>query len=443
MKFISKFAIALALGGMAVTPAAYAKSDSKKEKKKKSKKQAKVKLKMSKGFIAAYSPAVNAYYKKKDVAAATALIPSVKAAVANEDDRFEAGNYILNVGIAAKNKELQGQGLDMLIASTTTPADKKPLYLFYKGAFAFDNKDYVEAEAKLTAAHAAGFRNNDISYILANAQAQQRKYSLAQNSLRNAVAEKLAAGQAVPANWYAQGKSIATNQKDTAGATYWASELVKASGSKEAYHDLLVPYAVNGNLTLQERVDVFRLAHETDALLFDHEYTAYLQDGDRKRYPAEALKILQNGSDRGLVNLNNIAYAEAVRDAKSDKAELAKSWDADEKFGLSKSAGYQAMLFGDRVFGFGEYARAASNYKAALEKGNIVGRDGVDLTDQALTRLGIAKMKMGDVAGAKAEWAKITGANRKTIASFWALYADQKAKADAAAAVPAAAPAAS
>jgi TolA-binding protein len=436
MKFFSKFALALSLSSVAIAPAAYAKTD-----KKEAQTPAQIKVKLSKKFITAYSPAVTAANKQKDIPAAVALLPSVRAGIENEDDRYEAGNFFLSVGVASKDKKIQSEGLDLLLASTTTPVDQRGKFLFYKGAFAFDDKDYATAENNLKQAYASGYRANDTSFLIATTQYQLGKYTEAQNSMRNAVAEKNAAGQQVPSDWYVRAKSIATKQKDNAGTIYWATELVKATGSKEAYHDLLFPFLAYTDLTMQERLDTYRLARETGSMLFEQEYKGYIEYGDRQRNPAEALAILNEGSAKGLINLSSITFAEAIRDATADKIELARNWDADEQFAMKQSSGTQAMLFADRLFGFGEFARAAANYKTAIDKGNLVGRDGVDYKDQALTRLGITKLKTGDFAGAKLEWAKVSSANRKSIVSFWTIYANQRLAALAPPAAPAVKPA--
>jgi hypothetical protein len=50
------------------------------------------------------------------------------------------------------------------------------------------------------------------------------------------------------------------------------------------------------------------------------------------------------------------------------------------------------------------------------------------LSERTIMRLGIAKLKLNDVAGAKAEFAKITTGGRKSVADYWSLYADQLSK---------------
>ena len=84
------------------------------------------------------------------------------------------------------------------------------------------------------------------------------------------------------------------------------------------------------------------------------------------------------------------------------------------------------MLTGDALLSFAQYGRAKAMYEAALSKGGIVDRDGIDQTDRALTNLAIANVYLKDFAGAKAALAKVTSAKRKGIAEYWTIYIDQQ-----------------
>jgi hypothetical protein len=55
-----------------------------------------------------------------------------------------------------------------------------------------------------------------------------------------------------------------------------------------------------------------------------------------------------------------------------------------------------------------------------------------------LTNLAIAKVNLGDYAGAKADLAQISGEKRKGIAEYWTIYIDQQMAKAAAPAAPAA-----
>jgi hypothetical protein len=112
--------------------------------------------------------------------------------------------------------------------------------------------------------------------------------------------------------------------------------------------------------------------------------------------------------------------------------ELSGTWAQDEKSALAAPKGYSAMLTGDALLSFAQYDRAKAMYEAALSKGGIVDRDGIDQTDRALTNLAIANVYLKDWAGAKAALAKVSGTKRKGIAEYWTIYIDQQTAAPAA-----------
>src|SRR3546814_21052477 len=81
--------------------------------------------------------------------------------------------------------------------------------------------------------------------------------------------------------------------------------------------------------------------------------------------------------------------------------------------------------------GYGRYADAIPLDKAALAAGGD--------KDLWTYRLGVAQAQSGDVAGAKASFAQVTG-SRKRLADLWTVKIDTPAAAPAAAAEPAPAP---
>ncbi len=423
MKSISKFALALsasilALG--AIAPAVYAKKEPK------AAAPAKVKLNFSKEFLAVYAPAQQALIKSKDAAAAAATIPAVKASVMNDDDRYEAGGYVLNIGSQLKDVKTQIDGLDMMLASTSLPADLRIKYTYFRGAFAYDLKDYVGAENFMTQSMALGYRENDVQYLIANAQSQQKKYPEASASIKQAIASKTAAGKPIPAIWFAQAKNYSSKQKDRQGEVYYGKEMMKVDQSPEAYHDALFPFIYYTEMTTPELLDAYRLVRETKSLLFAPEFKGYIEVADRKRSPAEVLAVIDEGVAKGVIDLADRSISEDIADAKLNRVELAKNWDTDEQYARKQATGSQAMLFADRVFAFGEFARAAAMYQVALEKGGIVNKEGINVTDQATMRMAIAKVKLKDLSGARADLAKITDPKRKRIAEYWDIYITQQ-----------------
>ena len=123
MKSVSKLALALAFLSLPLTSAYAAQDTAKPEKPKKEKKGAKEKppeakkLALSKEFQAVYNPVVQAYVKKKDAttgAAAKEAWPKVKAAVMNDDDRYQAALLAQDIAAVLNDKSLRNEAVDQI-----------------------------------------------------------------------------------------------------------------------------------------------------------------------------------------------------------------------------------------------------------------------------------------------------------------------------------------
>ena len=429
MNRISKFAAALALGSFAVVPAAYAAKDEKK----KEEAEKPVKRNFSKEFQKAYAPAVDAFMKKKDMAAAAAAFPAVEAAILNVDDRYEAGVFAFNLGAQMKDVALQRKGVNLIVESGVAPANVKPAYTFQQALYFYNDKDYATAATKMLEAYNMGYRGSNVEVQISNAYRLQNNYSEAINWLGKAVEATKAAGGKPDTQWFAQALNYATRSKDNAQILRWGKEMVKYDPRPETYHDALFQYQRIADLDNLESLSVLRLARLNKALMFEHEYKQYVEYADARRYPAEVAAVLDEGFAKGTISKNNLTFSEIYTSAQKLIPELSGTWAQDEKAALAAPKGYSAMLTGDALLSFGQYARAKAMYEAALAKGGIVDRDGIDQTDRALTNLGIAQTHLKDWAGAKAAFAKISGAKRKGIAEYWLIYIDQQSAAQPAA----------
>src|SRR5687767_6412346 len=86
--------------------------------------QAQPEYKPSRGFGKVYQPiAVIANDAAGDFAAARAQLPAMLAAVENEDDRFLAGNLHYTLGVKLRDRALQQQGMELMLASGKASAE--------------------------------------------------------------------------------------------------------------------------------------------------------------------------------------------------------------------------------------------------------------------------------------------------------------------------------
>ena len=85
----------------------------------------------------------------------------------------------------------------------------------------------------------------------------------------------------------------------------------------------------------------------------------------------------------------------------------------------ASATGRATLSTGDAYFGYGEYAKAAEFYRAALGKSDV-GADLVNL------HLGMTLASSGDKAGAKAALDSIGAGPYQQLAKYWLLYLDTR-----------------
>jgi len=435
MKLVSKFALALSLVAIGTAPAAFAQSDEKPKKEKKGKEAspAAAKKNYSKPFVAAYMPVANLLNKTKDAATAKAEFPKVVAAIGNDDDRYEAGILAINIGAPLKDLVLQEQGIDLLLASASTPIEMKKEYTFRKGAFAYDGKKFADAEKFMVDAYNLGHRDNNIEFLISNAQSQQNKDAEAIQWISKAIEASKAAGQ-VNKVYIVRAANLAAKAKNYAGAANFYKDLVKAENNPDYWHDAIAFFNRALDTNPEESLDLMRLMRVTNGLRFQQEYAAYLDSLSYigVRYPAEAVSLLDEGFAKGVISRNNVTFSERYNEAKGRLAEDTRTLAGTIAPAKANPKGMLASLTGDSFFSHKDYNTAKELYEAALSKAPVLDKDGVDQSDRTRFRLAMSKTMLGDYAGAKADFAQITGANRKAIAEYWTMYIDHLMKAQAA-----------
>jgi tetratricopeptide (TPR) repeat protein len=431
MKLVSKFALALSLVAVSAAPAAFAQSDEKPKKEKKGKEAAPAapKRNYSKPFIAAYMPVANMLNKTKDAVAAKAAFSTVVAAIGNDDDRYEAGILAINIGAPLKDLAFQEQGIDLLIGSATTPVDLKKEYTFRKGAIAYDGKRFADAEKYMLDAYNIGYRANNIEYLVSNAMSQQNKDADAIAWIGKAIESSKAAG-AVSKAYVIRAASLSAKMKNYTAASNFYKELVITENNPDYWHDALAFFDRSRDFNPEESLDILRLMRATNGLRFQQEYAAYLDSLSYigVRYPAEAVSVLDEGFDKGVISRNNVTFSERYNEAKSRLAEDTRTLPGTIAPAKASSKPMLASLTADSFFSHKDYKTAKDLYESALSKGAVLDKDGGDQTDRTRFRLAMSKAMLGDYAGAKADFAMINNPNRKAIAEYWNMYIDQLSK---------------
>ena len=193
--------------------------------------------------------------------------------------------------------------------------------------------------------------------------------------------------------------------------------LVTAYPTETNWRDTLVVYRDGVTLSDQENLDLMRLMRQVGALKSERDYGEYIDAADPRRLPGEVVAVIDEASANGVSGSSYLSQQKtaAQGNISADKAGLAGA----ERDARASSTGKTAAVTAEAYLGYGDYAKAADLYSVALEKG------GVD-ADEVNTRMGIAKMKVGDNAAAKAAFEAVQGGARKQIAGLWLAYLGSK-----------------
>ena len=121
--------------------------------------------------------------------------------------------------------------------------------------------------------------------------------------------------------------------------------------------------------------------------------------------------MLEEGIAAKAVDPNKSPFKEMIQQANAKSAGEAATLDGAAAKGLGASTAKAALAAGDLLYGYGQFAKAAELYRAALTK------SGADASLINL-HLGMALARSGDKAGATAALNAVTGA-RAEIAKYW------------------------
>ncbi|MEJ7925291.1 hypothetical protein WG908_00810 [Sphingobium sp. AN641] len=421
MRFISPVALVLAMAltsGAVSTPAMAQK-----------KQQSKApKLNVSADVIKALQAAQQAM-QKQDFAAAKASIAQAEGLAKSNDDRYQTAAIKLNLSIETKDSALQGEALSVMLDSGLTPADQVGQFSAAAAEQALAAKNYDLAISRAQAAIQANFRPEAVNVTLA--QAYFGKAGTGNGSvepargfnvqglaaLKAAATAMKAAGQQVPAQWYQIGVSRSEVAK-LPEITDWARMAFEADPSGQNLRTLIRLFQrANPSISNRENLDVLRLMSISGGLVLAGDFTEYAEMASKTGIYGEVKTAIDAGRAKGVLSgaQGGDLYQQAVARIAGDKATLGAA-EADAR---KAANGKIAAATADAYLGYGDYAKAASLFEVARQKG------GVD-ADEINTRMGIALTKSNDLAGAKAAFSAVQNGARKQIAGLWLSYLSTK-----------------
>lgn len=422
MKTLSTLALAAApfvlgaagLAGLAIQPALAAKKE-----------EPKPGLKLSPDFIKAAKPAQDAL-AAKNFAGAEPLVAASEAAAKNDDEKYVAASLRFDLTraqvyaaqqanpSAPVNEAPLAGPIDTLLANPSTPAANKPQLYYVRGVLAFNGKQTAVAIDYLTKARATGYVNDNLDLMIAKAKFDSGDLAGGSADLDTAIAKAKTTGKPAPEDYYRYAIARWNKAHDKAQTVAWLGKYAAAYPTPQTWHDVLVTYGLSSpavdTLDKAQRIDLFRLMHDSKSLADQSLYEQYAQDVIDRGLPSEALTVLQEGKAAGKLATNRALTEEMAQATASAKAE--GSLTPLEAKARTSADGKLSAQTGDAYLSKGDNTKAAELYRAALGKGGVNA-------DEVNTHLGIALARSGDKPGAVAAFAAVKTGPRADLAALW------------------------
>jgi tetratricopeptide (TPR) repeat protein len=357
--------------------------------------------------------AVNA----KDVANIPAKLAAAQAKAQNADDKYVIAQFQLKAALDSKNDAAIGQALEAMTQSGA-PEGVAPEIFNNLGKIHYNAKAFDKAAAAFERATQLDPKNTEAITLLAESRNAQGKTAEAVSLIQKAIATQNATGAKAEENWYKRAVAFAYNA-NLPNSPEIAREWVAAYPSPKNWRDAIRIYQSASKLEDSALLDSMRLAQATGALAGENDYYRFANTLVAKGFSGEAKLVLEQGFASSSISKSrpnfSQLYSVATTKSQGDRASLAGAATA----ALAGPDGKKVMVIADAYYGYGDYAKSAELYRAAL------GKAGVD-KDLANLRLGMSLARSGDKAGATAALNAAGGAQTQ-IAKFWLTYVATKA----------------
>jgi hypothetical protein len=298
-----------------------------------------------------------------------------------------------------------------MISSGAAPASELPQLYRNQAALAQQAAKYDRAEAAF--ARYLELSPADPEAMLAFAQVKERrkKPQEAVMLVERAVDARKASGQPVPESWYKKGLNLAMMNRMQPQALRFSRELAAAYPTDENWRDAVLVYRDLGQPDAQAALDSWRLQRAAKALAGERDYLQFAQALTTSGLAAESKSVLDEGVSAKMVSPTKAVFKELIassaKRATADRAAL----KGKDTAALAAATGTPALAAADSFLAQGNYATAASLYRAALQKGSVDA-------GTANTRLGIALAMAGQRAEAETAFRGVTGP-RAELAALW------------------------
>ena len=343
----------------------------------------------------------------------SAQVTAAHAAAKSPEEHYLAYQLQLKAAMGAKNEAEMGKAVAGMLSTGVAPAELQgPLHLA-NGKVKYNQKQYAEAAAEFQKVLQLDPANAEAKNLLTQTQLNSASPADAVAMLQKSIAEQSAGGAKAPEALYKRALSAAYKAKLPAAvdiSRQWVADYPTPANWSDAIRIYRNFHELDDAATL----DLLRLARAAGALNGEADYDRYAYAALMKGYPGEAKTVLEEGIKAGVVNPEKSPFKEEIAQAKTKSAGEEASLDSSAKSALAGGPAKAALATGDLHYTYGQYAKAAELYRAALKK------SGADANLINL-HLGMALARSGDKAGATAALNAVTGP-RADIAKYWLAY---------------------
>lgn len=375
------------------------------------------KIKISAAFAKAYQELVKAV-DGNDTVNVAAKVAAAHAAAQTKEEHYLASQAQLKAAVATKNDAEISTALEALIGSGMLANDQLANAYLNLGKTRYNQKQFPQAIAAFEQVQKLEPGNQEIIPLLAQARSVGGNPAEAVATIRQAIAQQSANGGKAPEEMYKRAISLAYKNK-LAVTPELSRQWAVAYPTPGNWSDAIRIYRNLSNTDEASTLDLYRLTRAAKAMKDDGDYDRYAYLALSKGYPGEAKLVLEEGVAAGVVDVSKTPFKEEMAQAKLKSAGEAGTLDAAAARGLSAPTAKAALTNGDLLFGYGQYAKAAELYRAALKK------PGADASLINL-HLGMALTRAGDKAGATAALNAVTGP-RAEVAKYWLAFLQTQA----------------
>lgn len=376
---------------------------------------------VSRAFGQAFGPLQTAM-GASDWAAAEAALPAARAAAASEYERYLVARADFAIAAGLSDTARQLAAANAMIESNGIPQAEQARVYLAAGQLAYNGEQYAMAAERVQRAIELGSTAPNLSTLVIDAHFRANQIDQGLAAFRAAVAAATSAGQKAPESVYSlaaralqeadRTDELLTVLVDRANAYPTEGNL---RSSALIYLQSLPPAATRPEEAYQRglSIDALRLMRAANAMNDRRFYVELVSNLAEDALPNEVLAVIAEGEAANLVPASGDAFfAERKQTARDNLAEDRASLAGAERRAAADPAARLSVRVADAHYAYENWAKAEELYTAALGKAEAD-------TGLINLRIGQARYRAGNFAGAMEAFAQVRDGDRATLARLW------------------------